>query len=73
VKDEAGRACVRISPVKTPEELSAVFRKAGAKGGRAGTGKAKTRSRLHYQRAGALGALARWGKKRKKKGERRCS
>jgi hypothetical protein len=52
--------------MKTPEELSAILRRAGAKGGRAGIGKAKTRSKLHYQRAGALGALARWGKKQKK-------
>ncbi len=48
----------------TRKQLSAIRRLAGAKGGSAGTGKAKTRSKLHYQRAGALGALARWGKRR---------
>ena len=40
------------------------FRKMAAKGGKAGRGKAKRRSKAHYQRMAALSALA---KRRKKK------
>jgi len=62
-----GEGIVRDVPVSIYHDFTNPAAALGRRGGKAGTGKSKRRTKAHYRRLSALGVAARWGKKKKEK------